>query len=200
MAVVETVSTGKVSLVISCRVGYGVPKETKDVSQYKGRRWVSINHSIQRLSLLLAMEEQERPLTVDAETAITAEEEAAIEAETVEAEIVAEAEVVTEAAAEAEVVKEDKTEESKMKSKQELLGHDTSGNILMEASSHPDVFGSNTQDIKKFIPPLHCSDESQTVAPDLKKVEASPKTKVNKDVEVVKTDTEKKIIEVAEAP
>ena len=43
-------------------------------------------------------------------------------------------------------------------------------------------------------------DESKTVVPDLKKVQANPKTKINKDVEVVETDTEKKIIKVTEAP
>ena len=40
IAIVETVSTGKYGLVSSCRVGYGITFNTKDASQYKGRRWV----------------------------------------------------------------------------------------------------------------------------------------------------------------
>ena len=66
IAIDEAISAGKDNLVQSCRVGYGIPNNTKDISKYTGRRWVSINCSVQRLSLLLAVEEQERPLTIEA--------------------------------------------------------------------------------------------------------------------------------------
>ena len=50
-------------LARSCTVGYGIPRDVRDISKYKGRRWVTITHSAQRLSLLLSFEEQEEPLT-----------------------------------------------------------------------------------------------------------------------------------------
>ena len=71
LAVVEAVSPGKDGLVRSCTVGYGIPRETKDITKYEGRRWVTITRSVQRLSLLLAVEEQERPLTVEGGNVIT---------------------------------------------------------------------------------------------------------------------------------
>ena len=58
MAIVEAVSAGNGSLVRSCKVSYGIPYNTKDITKYNGRRWASINCSVQRLSLLLAIEEQ----------------------------------------------------------------------------------------------------------------------------------------------
>ena len=91
MAVIETASPGKDGLVRSCSIGYSIPKDTKDVTQYKGRRWVTITHSVQRLSLLLDIEEQDRPLTVKATIVKAgaveagmkaAEEEAAVKAAT----------------------------------------------------------------------------------------------------------------------
>ena len=63
LAVIEAVSPGKDSLVRSYKVGYGIPNETRDITKYKGRRWVTITHSAQRLSLLLSFKEQEEPLT-----------------------------------------------------------------------------------------------------------------------------------------
>ena len=78
MTIVEAVSIGKDGLVRSCKVIYGVPRGTKDVHRYKGRRWVSISRSIQILNLLLATEEQTKPLTVEENTMkFTEESEAA---------------------------------------------------------------------------------------------------------------------------
>ena len=65
LAIVEAVSPGMDGLVRSCKVGYGIPKETGDITKYVGRRWVTITRSVQRLSLLLAVEEQDKPLTVE---------------------------------------------------------------------------------------------------------------------------------------
>ena len=76
MAVIEAVTAGKDDLVWSCKVSYGIPCSTKDVTKYDGRRWVSINHSVQRLSLLLTVEEQERPLTIEAGKVKAVKEEA----------------------------------------------------------------------------------------------------------------------------
>ena len=77
MAVVESVSPSKDGLVRSCSVGYRIPKETKELSQYVGPsgrkyncssyvggKWVTLTRSVQRLTLLLPVEEQIRPLTV----------------------------------------------------------------------------------------------------------------------------------------
>ena len=61
----EAVAPGKDGLVRSCKVGYEIPRETRDITKYKGRRWVTITCSVQRLSLLLAVEEQEKPLAVE---------------------------------------------------------------------------------------------------------------------------------------
>ena len=79
MAVVEAVSIGKDGLVRSCKVGYGVPHEAKDIHCYTGRRWVSITHSIQRLSLLLAVEEQTETLTMEDSVMKLSEDKAAME-------------------------------------------------------------------------------------------------------------------------
>ena len=59
----EAVSPGKDGLARSCTVGYGIPRDVRDISKYKGRRWHTITHSAQRLSLLLSFEEQKEPLT-----------------------------------------------------------------------------------------------------------------------------------------
>ena len=67
LAVVEAASPGKDGLVRFYGIfyGYGIPRETRYITKYVGRRWVPITHSVQRLSLLLAVEEQEKPLTVE---------------------------------------------------------------------------------------------------------------------------------------
>ena len=49
LTVVEAASPGKDKLVRSCKVGYGIHRETKDITKYEGRRWVRITRSVQRL-------------------------------------------------------------------------------------------------------------------------------------------------------
>ena len=45
LAVVEAVSPGKDGLVRSCKVGYGIPKETGDITKYIHRQKVGDNYS-----------------------------------------------------------------------------------------------------------------------------------------------------------
>ena len=50
LAIIEAVSPGKDNLVRSCKVGYGIPKETGNITKYEDRRWVTITQSVQTLS------------------------------------------------------------------------------------------------------------------------------------------------------
>ena len=89
LAVVEAVNPGKDGLVRSCKVGYGIPKETGDITKYEGRRWVTITCSVQRLTLLLAVEEQDIPLTVEGGNVVnkfTSEDESVVKDKSVKAE------------------------------------------------------------------------------------------------------------------
>ena len=68
MGVVEDVNTSKDKLVRSCSVGYRVPDPKDPPNKYDKKhcgRWVSVKRSIQRLSLLLPVEEQKGDLTVE---------------------------------------------------------------------------------------------------------------------------------------
>ena len=71
MAKVEEVITSKDGLVRSCQVGYKIPAEPSKVYYGKDKwkngkgKWVSISRSVQRLTLLLPVEEQGRKLTVE---------------------------------------------------------------------------------------------------------------------------------------
>ena len=64
MAKVEEVVTSKDGLVRSCTVGYRVPKKEAP-RVYTGGKWISLTRSVQRLTLLLPVEEQDSPLTVE---------------------------------------------------------------------------------------------------------------------------------------
>ena len=63
LARVQTVKISKDGLVRSCSVGYSVTKATKDPRKYCGQ-WVTLNRSVQKLTLLLAVEEMEEELVV----------------------------------------------------------------------------------------------------------------------------------------
>ena len=65
MAIVESVETSKDGLVRSCDVGYRIPKSTDPVDTYTGGKWISLTRSVQRLTLILPVEEQTNPLTVE---------------------------------------------------------------------------------------------------------------------------------------
>ena len=68
MGVVEEVSPGRDGLVRSCVVGYTVPNKRDVLGKYTGGRRISVRRSIQRLTLLLPVEEQLEPLQVDGDS------------------------------------------------------------------------------------------------------------------------------------
>ena len=61
---VEAVNVGKDGRVLSCSVGYTLPRSNDAVGQYSGGRRIVITRSVQRLSLLLPVEEQSEYLEV----------------------------------------------------------------------------------------------------------------------------------------
>ena len=61
---VEAVNVGKDGRVLSCSVGYTLPRSKDAVGQYSGGRRIVITRSVQRLSLLLPVEEQSERLEV----------------------------------------------------------------------------------------------------------------------------------------
>ena len=75
MGVVESTQKSEDGLVRSCQVGYKIPKEPTKVyygeENWKNGRgkWISVSRSVQRLTLLLPVEEQHKPLTVEEDEA-----------------------------------------------------------------------------------------------------------------------------------
>ena len=67
LGVVESVEQSADGFVRSCTVGYRIPKAAEPASVYTGGRWISVTRSVQRLTLLLPVEEQAKPLTVENE-------------------------------------------------------------------------------------------------------------------------------------
>ena len=66
LGVVESTVKSADGLVRSCQVGYKIPTPTKPVDIYEGKgKWISLSRSVQRLTLLLPVEEQAKPLTVE---------------------------------------------------------------------------------------------------------------------------------------
>ena len=65
MAIEEAIYDGKDGVAASSKVGYSVHRETKYVGSHQGGRGVPIIHSVQRISLLLAVEEQTKPPTAE---------------------------------------------------------------------------------------------------------------------------------------
>ena len=59
LAIVAETKMSKDGLVHSCKVRYGLPKYTKDSKKYVNHQWISLSRSIQRLMLLLSVEEQD---------------------------------------------------------------------------------------------------------------------------------------------
>ena len=64
MGIVEAVKTGEDGQVRSGTVGYMVPRSKDQFGQYSGGKRIQVSRSIQRLTLLLPIEEQNYPLEV----------------------------------------------------------------------------------------------------------------------------------------
>ena len=64
LGIVESVKLGNDGLVRSCTIGYTVASKKDSVDKYSGGKRISVTRSIQRLSLILPVEEQESPLQV----------------------------------------------------------------------------------------------------------------------------------------
>ena len=60
----EDIRLSEDTLVRSCTVGYTIPNTKDRISQYTGGRRISVTRSIQRLTLLLPVEEQRHPLDI----------------------------------------------------------------------------------------------------------------------------------------
>ena len=65
LGIVEETRISKDGLVRSCVVGYTIPYNKDPVGRYSGGRRVSVSRSIQRLTLLLPVEEQPSRLVVE---------------------------------------------------------------------------------------------------------------------------------------
>ena len=64
LGIVESVKLGNDGLVRSCTIGYTVASKKDSVDKYSEGKRISVTRSIQRLSLILPVEEQESPLQV----------------------------------------------------------------------------------------------------------------------------------------
>ena len=64
LGIVETVNLGRDNRVRSCAVGYTLPRVKDPLGQYTGGRRILVTRSVQRLSLLLPVEEQSDRLEV----------------------------------------------------------------------------------------------------------------------------------------
>ena len=64
MGIVETVHEGKDGRIRSGTVGYTIPRSKDSLGQYTGGKKVSVSRSVQRLTLLLPVEEQKESLKV----------------------------------------------------------------------------------------------------------------------------------------
>ena len=62
---VEKVCPGSDGLVRSCQVGYRILNAKDPMNVYSGGKKISVSRSVQRLSLLLPIEEQPGSLVVD---------------------------------------------------------------------------------------------------------------------------------------
>ena len=65
MAVVDSVKQSMDGLVRSCVLSYRVPNPKDSSEDYSGGKLVRISRSVQRLTLLLSVEEQERSLVIE---------------------------------------------------------------------------------------------------------------------------------------
>ena len=64
MGIVETVHEGKGGRIRSETVGYTILRSKDSLGQHTGGKRVSVSRSVQRLTLLLPIEEQREPLHV----------------------------------------------------------------------------------------------------------------------------------------
>ena len=65
LGIVESVKTSQDGLVRSCVVGYRIPSSRDSIEKYSGGKKVTVTRSVQRLSLLLPIEEQSEKLVVN---------------------------------------------------------------------------------------------------------------------------------------
>ena len=65
LGMVDSVNVGRDGLVRSCSVRYTVPNARDPIGKYNGGRRIVVTRSIQRLTLLLPVEEQNSRLTVE---------------------------------------------------------------------------------------------------------------------------------------
>ena len=68
LGIVDEIDPSKDKLVRSCKVSYTVPNLRDPIGTYSGGRRIVVSRSIQRLSLILPVEEQEHRLTVEDNT------------------------------------------------------------------------------------------------------------------------------------
>jgi len=65
LAVVDSVNVSKDGKVRSCKVSYSIPNSKDSVKEYSGVRRIQISRSVQRLTLLLPVEDQSQELVVN---------------------------------------------------------------------------------------------------------------------------------------
>ena len=65
LGIVESIDPSKDQLVRSCKVSYTIPNVKDPIGTYSGGKKVTVSRSIQRLSLILPVEEQEHSVVVE---------------------------------------------------------------------------------------------------------------------------------------
>ena len=65
LALVDSVKLSSDGLVCSCIVNYRIPSSSDSVCKYSGGKLIKLSRSIQRLSLILAVEEREENMVVE---------------------------------------------------------------------------------------------------------------------------------------
>ena len=65
LGLVESIDPSKDHLVRSCKISYTVPNSKDPVGTYTGGKKVIVSRSIQRLSLILPVEDQKQSLVVE---------------------------------------------------------------------------------------------------------------------------------------
>ena len=67
LGIVDSIKEGKDNLVRSCAIRYTIPNPKDPVNIYSGGKHIRVTRSVQRLTLILPVEEQSIPLDVDVE-------------------------------------------------------------------------------------------------------------------------------------
>ena len=65
LGIVESVNLGRDGLVRSCEVGYTVSNKRDPIGEYTGGKRITVTRSVQRLTLLLPIEDQQNSLEVE---------------------------------------------------------------------------------------------------------------------------------------